>query len=102
MQPATTGRQLGDPSGPSLYVQGNELNPHERKKLLERRRENAREVVRKAGLPLWRKLVNDALSMLSAGMRPEHAAKMLTRCTKRLPGGEASPVSAASENAAAA
>lgn len=56
--------------------------------VLDPRREAAKAVVRDAGFPLWRPLVDRALTMLKARHRPEHAAKLLKLTAKRLPAGE--------------
>jgi len=51
----------------------------------ERRRQSARNIVKAAGFPLWRKLVDNTLAMLDAGHSERFAAILLTKTTARLP-----------------
>jgi hypothetical protein len=53
--------------------------------VVDRQRLAARRVIKAAGLPLYKTLVDQALRMLRAGRRPEYAAKLLKQSTKRLP-----------------
>lgn len=49
------------------------------------RRVLAREVVRQAGFPLWRKLVDKAYAFLSSGVHRDRIALILRTQTPRLP-----------------